>query len=138
MNGIPNVENEIFSTCTDMLKAFDTEVETISSPEDIPERLPCVSLYERSNLPHERSRETRNPETHSVLEYQVDIYTNDVNGKKQRANRYRDLIAEFFQRRGFARIMCYPVPNYTNPAVYRLTMRFSAIIDKNKETNNRR
>lgn len=138
MNGIPNVENEIFSICTDMLQEFDPEVETISSQEDIPEHLPCVSIYELSNLPHETSRETQNPETHSVIEYQVDIYTNDVNGKKARANGYRDRIAYFFQRMGFARTVCNPIPNYTNPAVYRTTMRFSAIIDKNKETNNRR
>lgn len=138
MNGIPNVENEIFNACTDTLQAFDPEVDTISSQEDIPERIPCVSIFEVSNLPHERSRVTRHPETHSFIDYQVDIYTNDVNGKKARAQGYRDVIAEFFNRHGFARTVCSPVPNYANPAVYRITMRFSAIINDKKETNNRR
>lgn len=138
MNGIPAVENEIFSNCTDLLQAFDPEVATISSPEDIPEKIPCVSIYEMSNLPDTRSWTWCDLETHSIIDYQVDIYTNDVNGKKARANHYRDVIATFFQRMGFARTMCSPVPNYTNPAVYRITMRFRAIIDKNKETNNRR
>lgn len=138
MTDIPNVENEIFSTCTDMLKAFDPEVETISSQEHIPESLPCVSIYENSNLPYEPSRDSCSSEKNSIIEYQVDIYTNDVNGKKERAQGYRDAIAVFFKRMGFARTLCGPIPNYTNPAVYRITMRFSAIINKNKETNNRR
>lgn len=138
MNGIPNVENEIFSTCTDTLQEFDPDIETISSPEDIPEKIPCVSIYEINNIPYERGRVTENPETHSYLEYQIDIYTNDVNGKKARAQGYRDVISIFFQDMGFVRTVCTPIPNYTNPAVYRITMRFSAIMDKTKTTHNRR
>lgn len=138
MNGIPDVENEIFSTCTDYLLEFDPAVMTISSQEHIPESLPCVSIYEISNLPHQRSWDSCNSENYSVLEYQVDIYTNDVNGKKKRAEGLRDVVAAYFKSIGFDRISCGPIPNYTNPAVYRITMRFSAIINKDKKTYNRR
>lgn len=137
MNGIPDIESQVFTECSEAVEAVDPDVDTIGSAEDIPERMPCVSIYEYSNQNDERAWETRNSEVRSTLIYQVDIYTNDVNGKKARSKKLRDAVAQYFYSIGFSRILSAPIPNFGRPDVYRYTMRFEASMNAVKETTRR-
>lgn len=137
MNGIPDIESQVFTEVTEALEAADPAVYTIGAPEDVPERLPCVCIYEASNTPHENSRETENSEVLSDLEYQVDVYTNDVNGKVARAKVLRNTVAEYFKSIGFTRSLATPLPNYSDPSIYRYTMRFYASMNAKKQTYRR-
>lgn len=137
MNGIPDVESQIFTEATAAVRAVVPEVSTIGSPEDIPEDLPCVSVYEDQNVPDENAWETRNSEVRAFLEYQVDIYTNAVNGKKAQSKVLQNAISGYFYSIGFTRTVSGPIPNFVDPSIYRHTMRFRASMNANKETTRR-
>lgn len=135
MDNVPNFEYEIFDGLYKRLAAYDPACRVLSSPEDIPENLPCVICYESSNIVNENGVDSCEIENWIMLQYTVDIYTNDVNGKADRAKLLaREVAAQFNSVYGLYRIRGGPVHNYGNPAIYRYTMTFEGTINKNGVT----
>lgn len=126
---VRDIESQVFTGATEALKLVDPDVVTLSTPDDIPESLPCVVIDEMSNVVDDSYTETQRLEVRVNLVYQVDIYTNDVNGKKARAKRLRKAISEYFDSIGFYRTFSERILNFTNPDIFRYSLRFSASFD---------
>lgn len=99
-----------------------------------PPRMPCVSIEERNNALWRNTRTgSIGFENHAALMYEVNVYTNNINGKKQLA---RDILAaadEAFARKNFSRTMISPIPNLADATIYRLTARYQAVVGPDGE-----
>lgn len=137
MNMIPDIESEVFTGVLNTVLAFDQEVMCGGVQDHFPESLPFVSVYESSNIVDENYTTGCNIENRALIQYQVDVYTNDVNGKAFRAKKLAGVVAGYFNSIGFYRTFAGPVPNFPNPDVYRYTMRFDATVDRRVETARR-
>lgn len=95
----------------------------------VPSRFPAVCVREASNIIYTKSRD-ENIENHDTLMYEVDVFSNLEEGKKQQAKEIAEIIDGVFCALGFTRTFCEPVENLSDSAIYRIKLRFSGVVDK--------
>ncbi len=98
-----------------------------------PPSFPCISIIEIDNNVLDKTRTTDNIENHAQVLYEVNVYSNKANGKKQECKKIISLVDKELQKLGFTRTMLSPVPNEDkNKSIYRIVARYRAIISKSK------
>lgn len=123
-----DAEMEIYTAvASDLREAFPGINVTGEYVRDV-SRLPCVSIEERNNAVWRNSRDTVTNENHAAVMYEVNVYSNKLNGKKQECRAIMAVADEAFGRMGFSRTMLSSVPNLADATIYRLTARYQAII----------
>lgn len=132
MSGIPDVENQIFTECEAAIRRVDPDVLCKGAEEYRPPSLPFASIVEDFCAVYSATADSACRENHTLLRYRVDVYTNDTAGKKARCKRIMAAVREYFGEIGFYRTLCQPIPNLSDPDVYRMTATFEAVMDKNK------
>ena len=126
-------ETDIFN---DVLTEFRTvysadEVEVASETVKKPAFLPFVSIEEIGNYSDLKTADQDSSERLAVITYDVNVYTNDITGKKSRAKAILDVIDRSFVKRNFRRVQRDIVPNLADATVYRIMGRYRAKIDEN-------
>lgn len=105
--------------------------ETISFDADwikSPAVLPHVQISETNNYTDERSQQADVGDRFAVVTYDVNIYTNDISGKKLHARRILGAIDEAFTALNFRRVQQDVVPNLSDATVYRIMARYRAMV----------
>lgn len=98
-----------------------------------PPNFPCISIIEIDNNVLDRTRTTETIENHAQVLYEVNVYSNKANGKKQECKKIISLVDKELQKLGFTRTILSPVPNEDkNKSIYRIVARYRAIVSKNK------
>lgn len=127
-----DIENKVFNELAEAVRnEFKTEypkLSVIGEHIDIPPSFPCVTIAEDDNYPYARSQDDVSIEHHVNVVYSVNVYTNNVNGKKALAKAIADVIDTKMQSLKFTRRMRSQIPNQDR-SIYRITMRYSAIVE---------
>ena len=103
---------------------------TVSSEETkTPASFPAVFILVKSNTIYLDSRD-ENKENHANIMFQADVYDNDVDNKKENCKAIAAELDLIMQENGFTRTMCEPIANLEDATIYRITMRFTAVVSK--------
>ena len=121
--------NQIFSWLTYSLREKFPKIFTTKSETTAPPMFPAVSVVQKNNAVYQRTRDAC-LENHVSVMFEINIYTNGKDDKEQQAAEIRDMISDLMMSIGFARISCEPTPNLEDMSIYRITMRFTAVIGK--------
>lgn len=123
--------DEIYSWFTYSLREKFPKIYTTQEETLAPSVIPAVSIVQKRNVTYQRTRDAC-LENHVSVMFQMDIYTNDKDNKKRQAEEIRDTVSDLMQSIGFNRTMCEPTPNLADMSIYRITMRFTGIIGKDR------
>lgn len=110
----------------------DTDALCGSDNENIPARFPYVCCVTQDNSTYTETCDSGSIENHCTVMVQIDVYTNDVSGKKDKAKTIIKKIDVAMLDAGFARTLLQPISYLQDATVYRLTSRYDALVDKNK------
>lgn len=99
--------------------------------DTLQEDFPAVSVIQKDNSILERTRAMDCIENHAAVMFEVDIYSNLTNGKKQQVKEIAAVINDFFVNHNFTRTFCQPLDNLSDMRIYRMKLRFKAVIGKN-------
>lgn len=126
-----NIENEIFNDVSAKVRASVPDIYMSGEYVKAPPHFPAVSLVEMDNAPYRNTQTSSEMENHSVLMYEVNVYSNKKTGKKTECKKIISLIDEAMASIGFTRTMLQPIPNMDDATIYRMTGRYTAIVSKN-------
>ena len=96
-----------------------------------PSTFPCICVEELSNTNRIMSADSGSNERHANVDYEVNIITNDVSGKKHTARAIFALIDNTMLAHGFDRIT-FQVLSLDNGTKYRLLVRYQGTVSQNK------
>lgn len=100
-----------------------------SIPPETPEQFPFISVEMISDTTTRNTLEFGKPtENHADLVFQIDVFTNDGNTKKQTAKKLFNFVDLTMQNMGFVRTMATPTPNIDR-TIYRITGRYTGRTD---------
>ena len=95
-----------------------------------PSSFPCVCVEELDNTTLRSSADSGSNERHVSVTYEINIFTNDVSGKKAAAKNIMTLIDNAMISHGFERTTRAPF-SLDNGTKYRLLARYQASVSEN-------
>lgn len=126
-----DIENKVFNDIADAVRSkFITQypkLTVVGEYIDVPPSFPCITIVEDDNYAYTKSQDDVGIEHHVNVMYSVNIYTNNVNGKKALAKSIADVVDGKMKDLKFTRRMRNQIPNQDR-SIYRITMRYSAIV----------
>ena len=123
-----DAENEFYTVVATELRAAFPGIYVTGEYVRQPSSFPCVSIEEKNNAVWRNTRTGTSLENHATVMYEVNVYSNLINGKKQEARSIMAVADEVFARYNMSRIMTSPVPNLADATIYRLVARFQGIV----------
>lgn len=127
-----NIENEIFDDVSTKVRTSVSDVFMSGEYVKSPPHFPAVSLVEMSNSTYGSTITSSETENHSVLMYEVNVYSNKKTGKKSECRKILSIIDDAMRSLGFTRSMLEPIPNINDATIYRMVARYTAIVSKDK------
>lgn len=127
-----DIEYDLFNILSTALR---TEFDGISVYGEIIKEapsFPTVIIIEADNAVEMRTSSSDNVENHVQVVYEINVYTNDLQGKKRKAKDIMSLIDNIMLSYGFTRMISGSIANLEDVSIYRMVARYEAIIDKNK------
>lgn len=94
-----------------------------------PSVFPCICVEEIDNATRTSSIDSGSNENHANVAYEINIFTNDMSGKKQTAKKIFSLIDEAMIGMGFVRTTYLP-NGLDQGTKYRLLARYQATVSK--------
>lgn len=95
-------------------------------------KFPCVIIEEADNYAYDRTQDSGSLENHAVVMYEVNVYSNKLNGKKDECKQIQKIIDFQFEQMGFTRIS-KTFMTMNNATVYRIVSRYQAVVSKDKQ-----
>lgn len=126
-----DIESAVFTACKTALKAKFPDVTVESVTNYNPAKLPYVGIEEADNYSYNPTRDTETNENHAVVMYEVNVFSNKSSGKKSEAKKIASAVDEVMNGLGFTRSRMNPI-NLDGATMYRLFLRYTAIVGKNK------
>lgn len=128
-----NIENDVFSAVAGKLRTEYSGITVDSSFISDPGKFPYVSVVEADNRIHQRMRTVKIENAVEVM-YEVNVLSNRSSGKKTEAKAIADTVDTEFEKLGFTRTMREQIPNYLDASVFRLVMRYEAVVGPGIDT----
>ena len=133
-----DIENLVYSKTSQAVRTqFGTQyptLKTYSTTPQIPEAFPCVVIEMIGNASDRRTFEFgKATENHANLTFQLDVYANNGDQRKQTAKEIFDFTDTFLQSIGFVRTLASPTPNI-DCTVFRITGRYTGVSDAGIKT----
>lgn len=126
-----DVQAEIYTIGRNAVLDKYPDVELSSTLTLKPSRFPYVSIIEEDNSVYASTSDSRKIENHARIMIQVDVYATG-DRKQQIARDIMSIIDTAYGNIGLRRIMLYPTTNYNDTSVFRMTGRYSFVVDENK------
>lgn len=125
-----DIENEVFSTVATHVRASFPKIYMVGEFVKSPSQFPCISLVEVDNQVYRNTRSSSEIENHAQLMYEVQVFTNDIKGKKAKCKEIIGAVDNEMKKLGFTRTLLTPIPNEEDATIYRMVGRYRAIVDK--------
>ena len=122
-----DVENIIFTAVATAVRAAYSGASIYGEYVEVPASFPCVSVVEADTRVYERTRDLSGIEHHAELMYEINIYTNDSNGKKSKAKAIAQIVDNVMSGMLFTRTFRGQTPNIDR-SIYRITLRYKGVI----------
>lgn len=127
-----DIEHEVYQRIVNKLTSAFPNIYTYGEGMPSKARFPCVIIEEADNYAYDKTQDSASLENHAVVMYEVNIYSNKVNGKKDECKKIQKIIDCQFEQMGFTRISKTSM-SINNATVYRIISRYQAVASKNKE-----
>lgn len=92
-----------------------------------PSAFPCICVEELENTSRQTSADSGSNERHANVTYEINVFTNDVSGKKAAAKNIIKRIDNALLSCGFERVTLNPI-SLDNGTKYRLLARYQAAV----------
>lgn len=131
-----DVEQEIYTRVEAVVKEYlesdnANHERMVNEPVKTPATFPFVAFYEADNYPYEKMQ-GENAEDFSLITYEADVFSDTVNSRVNTCRAIGAVIDAEMQSMGFVRIQMSPQIHEDNESILKLTVRYSAVVDKNK------
>ena len=127
-----DIENELYTQIATALRAEFTPISVFGEMVKAPAVFPAVMIEEKDNSIYQKTQDSGNIENHTVLMYEVNIYSNKQSGKKTECKNIFKVIDEIFASNGFTRTLKEPIPNMEDATIFRMVGRYTAIVSGDK------
>lgn len=94
-----------------------------------PSQFPHVSIVEIDNYMTQIRLDSSNREKYSTVVYEVNVYSNKIDDKKQECRSIMMLIDGMMYDLNFTRLSMTPIPNMEDATIYRIVARYRAETD---------
>lgn len=122
-----DIENDVFEVVANAVRAEYPDAYITGEYNDSPATFPAVTIFEGDNSIVDRMR-TENIENAASVMYEINVYSNRVNGRKAEAKEISNLIDDVLTSRGFTRMTRTQVPNLANAKIFRIVSRYRAYV----------
>lgn len=126
-----DIENQVFTAVANALRTAFPSITVESITNYSPSSFPFVSLEETDNYSFDRTRDTESNNNHSVVAYEVNIYSNKTNTRKSEAKEILAVIDAKLIELGFTRTVKQPI-NLDDASKYRIFARYMAVVGKDE------
>lgn len=127
-----DIENEVYSNVETAVRNVYPNIFMAGEYVLAPASFPCVTLVEVMNSVYRASSTNEEIENHSLITYEVNVYSNKAKGKKTQCKEIISLIDSEMSKMGFVRRFMQSVPNIQDATIYRMFGRYQAVVNKNK------
>lgn len=127
-----DIENEVYSGVYNVVKERYPNIFIAGEYVAAPAYFPCLTLVEVINSVYMVSSTNDEIENHSLVTYEVNVYSNKTTGKKTECKNIIKLVDDKMASFGFVRRFLQSVPNINDATIYRMFGRYQAVVDKNK------
>lgn len=124
-----DIENYVYTQLHNAIKENFPKANISSQYVQAPTSFPHIAIIEEDNYVNQATMSTTDKEHSVYVMYSVNVYVNDIKGKKNTAKEIANLIDDTFQKLRFRRTVKTQVPNMDN-GIYRIVMRFNGIVTK--------
>ena len=128
-----DIENVIFTELATAIRTAYSGASVYGEYVEVPASFPCVTIVEADNRVMERTRDLSGIEHYAEVMYEINIYTNDANGKKSKAKAIAQIVDSVMSGRLFTRTFRGQTPNIDR-TIYRITMRYKGVVSENYGT----
>lgn len=125
-----DIENEVMTLIYNAVHPTYTTAKFESVLNLSPSSFPCICVEELDNTSRQLSADSGSNERHANVSYEINIFTNDVSGKKTAAKAIFALIDRAMLSVGFERTSRNPF-SLDNGTKYRLLARYQATVSEN-------
>lgn len=125
-----DIEAELFTLLVEQLTTQFEGIYVTNNNANTPTLFPAVAVVQESNTNYQKTVDACK-ENHAEVMFQIDIYTNDSSKKEVKARDIKMYISDLLLELGFNRTFCQNIPNAADPSIYRVTMRFKAVVGAN-------
>ena len=125
------IENDVFTAVADKLRS-ELGAENIFITGEYtptPPKFPCAFVYESDN--YNAGYDSCRSEVMTGVAYEVQVFTNKQNGKKNEAKEIMRIIDSVLTPLGLKRIMLNQIPNIADASIFRMTARYTAAVIDN-------
>lgn len=126
-----DIENDVFTIAANELRAAHDSVNVSMEYTATPSKFPSVTIVESDNRVYDTMRTSATIERAVRVMYEVNVYSNKTSGKKTEAKSLADTVDATFTRLGFTRTYRNQVPNFLDATIYRIVMRYEALVVPN-------
>lgn len=125
-----DAEKTVLTAVATALSSAYPNMPVYGIPPSLPPDLPCVMLIEIDSATAKDTLDSSGAENHADVMYQIDVYSNLVQGRKEQCRAILDIADNEMRRLGFRRTMKEQLPNPSDESIYRMTARYVARIGK--------
>ena len=105
--------------------AYVTNIEVAAPPQ-----FPAVSIIEISNIEDAARNDSSNAENAALVTYEINAYSNSASHGTAECKSILQAVDETMRSRNMQRTYFGPVPNASDPGIYRMVARYVGVIGK--------
>lgn len=125
-----DIENELYTRIAQRLRNEFDSIHISGEYVREPAKFPHVTIVQQDNSSYEPTMTYE--EVHSLLMFEVNVYSNKLSGKKTECKQIMKIINEEFMSMGFRRTVLRPIPNLYDATIYRMVARYTGVVSKDK------
>ena len=123
-----DIESQVFTKVATAVRASYPTAYVTGEYNRTPPAFPAVFLIEADNTPLRRSQSSDEMENHSVVMYELDVFSDKATGRKSEARAIVKLVDNVMLTLGFNRSFLNALPNQYDATIYRMTARYTAVV----------
>lgn len=124
-----DIESKIFDTIFSAVKADFPDADITTGFDPVTAIFPCVVVEETNNAPYNRTSTDDCDENHSILSYEVSVYTDNANNAKTTGKQILGIVDTALQGLKFRRIRKNKPLNIAR-TIFRQYGRWEVIVSK--------
>ena len=122
-----DISNVIVKKVRTAVTAVYQDAYVVSTNPDSISTYPCIAVVEYDNYTYERSLDNTAAEHHANVVYEINVYTNNADGKREQAKDIIKIVDTVMINNLFTRDLLRPMPN-ADRSVYRMYARYKGVV----------
>ena len=129
-----DISNVILREIKTAVQTTYPDCQCLSYNPDTISKYPCVTVVQKDNYMYDGSLDDRNVEHHANVVFEVQVYSNNSQGKREEAKKILNIADKAIVGCNFTRSLTSELPN-VDRGVYRLYARYRAVVAEGVDIN---